>query len=222
MDGDPRRMDRAPQSEIDEVLTTGDPRIDRRRRLAYQVLLALRDSGGDPMSFRSLAAEVGVARPTLRHHFGDETGALRAALEIASELGTIYTARVADAEGAPAMLLPIMLSAYAGAWTTGGLAALHKVGMTAGFRDGALGKVYAEKLLSQTIAAFATLLRRWDEAGALRVPDPDVAALSLLAPIHVLLIVRHNLGSGSGLGGVSEDAVIRQRVEEFLAFHQPG
>lgn len=201
------------------ALHTGDAREDRRRTLALAILEAIGKPGGERLSFRAMAAAVGVTRPTLRHHFGDETGAIQAALELASELGTFYLDLVERAEGPPRQVLPRLVRMYVLGWERGELAQLHHVGMRVGLAHADLGRTYADKLLGRTIEAYGRLIARWHAEGRVTVDDPHTAALSLLGPVQLLLMMRHNLASVDGLDGLEPDALIDALMHDFFALH---
>jgi len=168
-----------------------------RDALVEAVRERLVESDGAAVSFRQLAAAAGVSVPTLRHYFGDREGVVRAVMERYHRDGLVHLHRVAAeplgplAESVRAVLDDTVAGfAY-------GLGTVHVVGLGAGMGHATLGHTYLAELLEPTLQAIETRLARHVAAGDLRQVDVRHAALSLFAPVFLLLLHQYELGGAT-------------------------
>ncbi len=185
----------------------------RRAELITRMLQHLLRTDPSEVSFRGLAEAAGVTRPTLKHHFGDHQGALRATMAEAGRMGTQHLHRVRQAQGDPTEVLTTLLLAVVVAWEHG-LGALHRFGLQVGL-DGDLGEAYLRSILDPTLDAFAYLLGRYHLEGVLNLPDARSGALSLVSPVVLALLHQHELG-GKTTSPLDVPAFIQDHVARFV------
>lgn len=171
-------------------------------------------------SLAELAAEIGVATPTLRHYFGDRAGLIAAALRRQAHHARPHLERAAvpsspDLETSLAQFL----GELAAAWRRFGVGRLFAAGLTMGLQDGAAGPAYLDGLLEPTLAAVEARLARHAAAGALRVGPGDAdglraAALALLSPVVLALLHQDALG-GATCRALDVPAFVRVHAAAF-------
>lgn len=201
---------------------------EKKRELARQVLRAVVAERGTP-SLRELARAAAVSIPTLKHYFGDRSGAIAAALRTVEEDARDHLRGVAspgDAE--PASSLRAMALELAGAWREFGVGALFAAGMAAGVADPAAGPGYLDGVLEPTMRAVEQRLRVHAERGELRMAAGEdfeirTAALAFLSPVIVALLHQHDL-SGARCRPLDIPAFLERHVERFVEAYRarPG
>jgi AcrR family transcriptional regulator len=188
--------------------------------LAGKLLGAVVRSGAQ-VSLHELAREADVAIPTLKHYFGDRSGAVAHALRSARKQGERYIAQVADpgALGLPASLSKVA-NDLAGAWVLFGVGRLFGQGLSAGLFDEVAGPGYLEGILEPTVLAMETRLRVHARRREARL-DPDdelavrTAALAFLSPLLVALLHQHGL-SGTKCRPLPMERFVALHVERFV------
>lgn len=172
-------------------------------------------------SLNELAAEVGVAVPTLRHYFGDRAGLVAAALRRQKKHAGPHLARVATPSSADVTTsLTQFLTELVAAWRAFGVGRLFAGGLVMGLRDAAAGPAYLDGILEPTLAAVERRLQAHAEAGALVVAGADAAglraaALSLVAPVVLALLHQDALG-GAGCRALDVGAYVEVHVAGFV------
>ncbi|MBK8259353.1 MAG: hypothetical protein IPK82_42700 [Polyangiaceae bacterium] len=194
---------------------------------ATKVALARRVRGavvrrGAQVSLHELAREADVSIPTIKHYFGDRSGAVAEALRTVKEDAAQYTAGVADPgdKGFEASLRALATE-LAAAWVPHGVGQLFTAGMGAGLFDKAAGPGYLDGVLEPTVLAMEERLRVHARRGEARLDPTDelavrTAALAFLSPLLVALIHQHGL-SGIKCRPLPMAAFINELVERFTA-----
>ncbi|MFO0548789.1 MAG: TetR/AcrR family transcriptional regulator [Polyangiaceae bacterium] len=172
---------------------------EARRKLARAVRAGLVRQGADS-SLAELARSAGVSIPTLKHYFGDRSGAVAEALRQVREDAAPYTASLTDPGALDlAASLTKVARDLAHAWTTFGVGRLFSVGLGAGFDDPVTGPGYLDGVLEPTVRAVEHRLRIHAERHEVRLAPSDalglrVAALGFLSPLLVALLHQRSLG----------------------------
>ncbi|HEU4408824.1 MAG TPA: hypothetical protein VFS43_26420 [Polyangiaceae bacterium] len=193
---------------------------ERRRELSRQVLRAVVASGGRP-SLHELARSTGASIPTLKHYFGDRSGAVAEALRTVEVDAAAHLERLASPGRATLPgSLRAMATELAEAWTQFGVGPLFAAGLAAGVFDERAGPGYVDGVLEPTVRAVERRLRAHAERGELSVGADDelgvrTAALALLSPLLVALLHQHDL-SGRQCRPLDLPAFLERHVERFL------
>jgi len=192
-----------------------------REALAARLLAAVVGSGAQT-SLHELARVAGVSIPTLKHYFGDRSGAVAAALTSVRTSAAGRIAAIAD----PGRLrlagsLRAVGSGLAAAWVPAGVGKLFTSGMSAGLFDAVAGPGYLDGVLEPTVRAMEARLRVHARRGELDVEADDelglrTAALAFLSPLLVALIHQHGL-SGTVVRPLPMKRFLDLHVRRFVA-----
>lgn len=174
---------------------------------------------GAQVSLHELAREAGVSIATLKHYFGDRSGAVAEALRSVKRDADGYIAAVAEpGEQGLAGSLAGLASGLAAAWGPDGVGRLFSAGLAVGMFDPSAGPGYLEGVLDPTLAALEQRLRRHAQRGEAAL-DPDdelslrAAALAFLSPVLMALVHQH---------GLSGQSCRPLPLERFLELHVAG
>ena len=188
---------------------------EKRRQLAGKVLAAVVRHGAT-VSLHDLARETDTSIPTLKHYFGDRSGAIAEGLR--AVLGDAQ--RYLDELAKPGRLglassLRKVARDLAGAWSAFGVGRLFTTGLIAGVGDETIGPGYLDGVLEPTIRALETRLREHAKRGDTSFEEDDdfairSAALAFLSPVLLALIHQE---------GLSGKRCRPLEMDEFLAFH---
>ena len=197
----------------------------KRSELARKILRAVIAERGRP-SLHEIARAADVSIPTLKHYFGDRSGAIAAALRTVEEDARMHLAGVASP--GPAGLrasLRAMAADLAQAWSAHGVGALFAAGMAAGVADALAGPGYIDGVLEPTVRALEARLCVHAERGELGVPADDElgirsAALAFLSPVIVALLHQHEL-SGDRCRPLDIPTFLERHLERFVAAYGP-
>lgn len=193
---------------------------EARRRLARAVRAGL-VARGSSASLAELARSGGVSVPTLKHYFGDRSGAVAEALRQVREDAAPYTAQLTDPKELDlATSLTTVARDLTHAWTAFGVGRLFSVGLGAGFDDPLAGPGYLDGVLEPTVRALEHRLRVHAERRELRIPphaalELRVAALAFLSPLLVALLHQRALG-GDQCRPLDLSAFLELHVAGFL------
>jgi hypothetical protein len=193
---------------------------DKRRELARKVLAAVVAQHGTP-SLHELARATETSIPTLKHYFGDRSGAIAAALRGVEEDARAHL----DGMSTPGRLglarsLRTVALDLADAWSRFGVGALFAAGLAAGVADEHAGPAYIDGVLEPTVRAMERRLRVHSERGELAVGSDDelgirAAALAFVSPLLVALLHQHEL-SGVRCRPLDVEAFVGIHVERFV------
>jgi AcrR family transcriptional regulator len=188
---------------------------EERARLLQRVLPALVQPGGVGLSFRQLAAAVGVSTATLRHYFQGRDQLVAEALEAFKQLGLphLHAAATQPIDGVAASL-EWLLRQIAHGWRMG-VGALHTMGLGAGLGHELLGPAYVNQILEPTIQATEARLARHIAAGELEPCDVRHAAIELLSPLLIGLLHQDNL-HGARCRPLDLERFLADHLQRFL------
>lgn len=186
-----------------------------RTALAGKVLGAVVRRGAQA-SLHDLAREAEVSIPTLKHYFGDRSGAVAEALRTVRTSAAPHIAELAN----PRQLdfkasLSRVAHDLALAWVRFGVGQVFTSGLAAGLFDEAAGPGYLDGVLEPTVLAMEARLRVHAERGEVSLDPEDelavrTAALGFLSPLLVALLHQY------GLSGVKCRPL---PLERFIALH---
>ncbi|MEO1236788.1 MAG: TetR/AcrR family transcriptional regulator [Planctomycetota bacterium] len=192
---------------------------EKRTRL----LTALREalfSAKPPMSFRGLAAAVGVSVPTLRHYFGDRdrliVEVLRDCHRGAAEELEITAVALDDLEASVAAVLAHISAGF----DYGGLTQLNRLGLTEGMSGPDLAAAYLAEVLEPTIRAIESRLKTHIRRGQMRDIDPRFAALQLISPVLMVYLHQDAL-NGKERYPLDRRVVLDELTRSFCRAHAP-
>lgn len=182
---------------------------------------------GAQVSLHDLAREAEVSIPTLKHYFGDRSGAVAEALRTVRKDAARYIATVADPEDLDLKPSLVKLATgLAAAWVPAGVGQLFASGMAAGLFDPTAGPGYLDGVLEPTVLAMEERLRVHARRGEASLDPEDelsvrTAALAFLSPLLVALIHQHGL-SGTRCRPLPIQAFIEELAERFTAAYGVG
>lgn len=192
----------------------------KRLALARAVLEAVIDGGSD-ISMNELARETGQSVPTLKHYFGDRSGAVAEALRTVRGDAAVHMQSIASAGklSAGASLAKVARD-LADAWQRFGVGKLFAVGMSVGLGERSVGAAYLDGVLEPTVLAMEARMRSLAERGELSIDVEDelevrTAALAFLSPLLVALLHQHGL-DGARCRPLDVGAFARKHVARFV------
>ncbi|MFD5558072.1 TetR/AcrR family transcriptional regulator [Streptomyces sp. NPDC127068] len=203
----------------------GSGRIDKRRAILDAAFVVFARRGYAGAGVKEIAAEAGVAKPTVYNHLTDKENLFRRAMEAAADAVAEENLAVLDRLRAPGddleaalddvafRLLKICRGERAGAlrWLT------HA--QVAEFPD--LVVAVQERTAVRVADALADRLARLALAGRLRTGDPAHAAEQLLSLLTGPLELRSRLGTRP-LSTAETRAIAERAVRTFLRAHASG
>jgi AcrR family transcriptional regulator len=189
------------------------------------VLEQILTSRGSP-SLHDISRASGASIPTLKHYFGDRSGAIAAALLGVREDATEHFASLSDPGDMPlAQSLVTVAANLAAAWREFGVGALFASGIAAGISDAAAGPAYVNGVLEPTVQAIERRLRVHAERGELCLAQDELpirtAALAFVSPLLVVLLHQHEL-SGATCRPLDLPAFLQIHVDGFVRAYGRG
>jgi AcrR family transcriptional regulator len=190
-----------------------------REALARKALGAVVAHGAQA-SLHDLARAAEVSIPTLKHYFGERSGAVAEALRTVKKDAAQYIATMADPGelGLEASFAKLARD-LAMVWVPAGVGKVFQAGMAAGLFDEAAGPGYLDGVLEPAVLATEERLRVHARRGEADLdPEDDLAvrtaALAFLSPLLVALFHQHGL-SGTRCRPLAMDAFIATYVARF-------
>jgi AcrR family transcriptional regulator len=193
----------------------------KKLALARRVRAAVVVQRGTP-SLHELARASEASIPTLKHYFGDLSGAIAVALRTVEADAREHLQGISS-PGHLSLLESLRKVGLdlANAWARFGVGPLFAAGMAAGVANATLGPAYIDGVLEPTIRAVEARLRVHAERGELDLaPDDEPgirgAALAFISPILVALLHQHEL-SGARCRPLDVAAFTESHVVRFVA-----
>jgi AcrR family transcriptional regulator len=199
---------------------------ERKRLLARKILKVVVETGGHP-SLQRLARDTGSSIPTIKHYFGDRSGAVAEALRtVREDAHQQFRAIASPGRAKLARSLQTMVVGLVDAWTRFGVGPLFAAGLSAGLLDDTTGPGYVDGVLEPTVRALEARLTVHARRGELDLEPGDeegirAAALTLLSPILVALLHQNDL-AGRRCRPLDIDAFVKLHLERFIrAYGRP-
>jgi AcrR family transcriptional regulator len=188
---------------------------EKRAALLARAVAALLETPGERPSLREIAARLGVSVPTLRHYFGDRDGLLAEAMGAISDAGEPYLEVFATPSGPLRESLTAALGHLVQGFRRGRLDRAHVLGLAEGLHHAKLGTAYLERLLEPTFAALRRRLSAHRARGEIVGGEDGMLALSLVAPL-ILLLLRRGALSGGALDAGETERLVEETVDGFV------
>ncbi len=206
-----------------EVAAPSSSRMpEKRRHILEGARAVFAEQGFERASVDVIAARAGVSKATVYNHFADKKALFVAAVveetdAMRASLGACLERLGDDLEQA----LQVMGEKIAALWLTPSVAALYRQAIAEAAHLPEIGRMVFEQGTLPLERAVAAHLARWHGSGALRIDDPESAAVTFIALCHGDLVTRMRLGV---LAYPVDDAVratVQRAVRTFVRAYAP-
>jgi TetR/AcrR family transcriptional repressor of mexJK operon len=179
------------------------------------------EQGFERTTMDAVAARAGVSKLTVYSHFADKEGLFRAL--ITDKCGEHFEVREFEslAELGPETALSRIAQGFLSLLFHPDVVALHRVLVTTAAQDARMNRTFWETGPAATLAALSRLLMLFDAAGALRVPDPELAADQFFSMLKGADHLRVTLGIGDLPTPRRLQHYAAAAVETFLRAYTP-
>ncbi|WP_131741573.1 TetR/AcrR family transcriptional regulator [Actinomadura roseirufa] len=202
-------------------------RLDKREAILDAALRVFSREGYERASIDMIAAEAGVAKPTIYNHLGGKENLFReimlgAARDTGAKLLAALETFPADAADGAALRAALLAVAprLVGCFHEPESWALQRMLHAESVRFPDLYGTIRANGMGQALDALAGRLARLANAGHLEIPDPDRAAGQFIALITHELAGLSELGNRA-LSDAEVDAVVTAGVDTFLRAYAP-
>ncbi len=187
----------------------------KRRQILAGARRAFCDMGFERASVDLIAAQAGVSKATVYHHFQDKKALFVACYsEQADELREgVRQVLLGEASGAVEPALQEVGERLLSLLLTPAIVSLYRHTSAEAARFPEIGQMLFDRGPAVLFEGIAAYLQRWAEAGALRLEDPRTAAIDFTMLCHGDLVLRAQLG----ILRYPADAEIRETVTRAVA-----
>lgn len=202
--------------------TAGRPKdLEKRQALLESAARLFLEQGFERTTVDAIAARAGVSKLTVYSHFDGKEGLFKAL--IAEKCGEHFEAREFTdlAVLGPREALLRIAGGFLGLMFHPDVVALHRVLMNAASHGSSMNQTFWDTGPAPTIESLAGLLKRFDVAGQLRVPNPAAAADQFLSMLRGVDHLRVLLNVGDVPGARRLNAIAENTVEMFLRAYAP-
>lgn len=202
-------------------ISIGSP---KRRQIVAGARKAFGELGYERTSVDQIAAQAGVSKATVYHHFRDKKELFVASFsEEADELREGVRCMLHRApDGTVEAALQAVGERLLGVFLAPAIVAFYRHAHAEVARFPELGQTLFERGPGALFSVVAEYLRRWHEHGALRIEDPASAAVDFVMLCHGDLVVRSQLGVLPDPLAPAIAATVRRAVRVFVAAHAPA
>jgi len=202
--------------------TTTDAVPAKRRQILAGARQVFAEQGYERAAVDHIAARAGVSKATVYNHFQDKKALFVAAVvescdDMRGGLDRFLQGPVGDVEqvlqSIGEQLMTMSLSPL--------VVTLYRQAIAEAERIPEIGRMVFERGTVTVQEAVASHLRRFDEAGALRIEDPRSAAIAFVALCQGDLVIRMRLGVLERPVDDQVRASVRRAVSIFVRAHQP-
>ena len=197
--------------------TLAPPKQDVIREAAKRVFL--REGYGASMDL--VAAEAGVSKQTVYHHFGSKEGLFRAIVEGLSEEFLTVLVRSERIRECPAETLTELARRFLSLVMAPSSLALHRMLIAEAPRFPDLAREVYAAGPAQAARRLAAYLAEQDRRGRLVVADPELAAEQFLGALTGHVHLRAVLGIDEAPSREQCERIAAHAVESFLRAHRP-
>jgi AcrR family transcriptional regulator len=166
-------------------------------------------------SFREMAGAAGVSVPTLRHYFKDREGVVQAYLVWQGGESARYRPLVATTDDPFQYSIRKVLHGSAFGLKDMGRIRTHVVGLTEGLHNDRVGPSYLQATLEPLLASVEQRLTLHVARAEMRAVDLRHAAISLLAPLLLVILHQRELG-GTSVRQMDLDRFIEDHALSFV------
>ena len=197
------------------------PRSAKRRQIVAGARKAFARLGFERTSVDEVAAQAGVSKATVYHHFKDKRELFVASFaEEADELREEVRCMLHRApEGSVEVALQAVGERLLGLFTAPAIVAFYRNAYAEVARFPELGQTLFDRGPGALVAVVAEYLGRWHAHGAIRVDDPGAAAVDFVMLCSGDLVIRAQLGVPPEPLAPAITATVRRAVAVFLAAH---
>ena len=203
-----------------KVLPTSGPGrpkdLAKRKAILEAAKTLFLSNGYDGSSMDAIAAEAGVSKLTVYSHFTDKEKLFAEAVKSKCEEQLPELLFELNDEVPVAQLLLNIGRGFNELINSRESVELHRVMVSLAAQDSKLSRMFYEAGPQRVLHGMEELLRRADQSGKLRVPDPLSAADQFFCLIKGGANFRLLIGCGEALQGAEAEAHVRDAVEVFL------
>jgi TetR/AcrR family transcriptional repressor of mexJK operon len=203
-----------------KVLPTNGPGrpkdLAKRKAILEAAKTLFLSNGYDGSSMDAIAAEAGVSKLTVYSHFTDKEKLFAEAVKSKCEEQLPELLFELDDEVPVAQVLLNIGRGFNELINSRESVELHRVMVSLAAQDSTLSRMFYEAGPQRVLHGMEELLRRADQSGKLRVPDPLSAADQFFCLIKGGANFRLLIGCGEALQGAEAEAHVRDAVEVFL------
>lgn len=172
-----------------------DAATAKRRQILDGARLVFAEQGYERASVDQIAARAGVSKATVYNHFRDKRALFVAAVvESCDEFREGLAFRLTGIDDAPETVLRVIGEHFMTRSLSAPVVSLYRQTIAEAERFPEVGPLVFERgtlALQQVVAGH---LRRWSEAGKLRIEDARAAAIAFIALCQGDLVIRRRLG----------------------------
>lgn len=203
-----------------KVLPTSGPGrpkdLAKRKAILEAAKTLFLSNGYDGSSMDAIAAEAGVSKLTVYSHFTDKEKLFAAAVQSKCEEQLPELLFELNDEVPVAQLLLNIGRGFNELINSRESVELHRVMVSLAAQDSKLSRMFYEAGPQRVLHGMEELLRRADQSGKLRIPDPLSAADQFFCLIKGGANFRLLIGCGEALQGEAAEQHVRDAVEVFL------
>jgi TetR/AcrR family transcriptional repressor of mexJK operon len=203
-----------------KVLPTSGPGrpkdLAKRKAILEAAKTLFLSNGYDGSSMDAIAAEAGVSKLTVYSHFTDKEKLFAAAVQSKCEEQLPELLFELNNEVPVAQLLLNIGRGFNELINSRESVELHRVMVSLAAQDSKLSRMFYEAGPQRVLHGMEELLRRADQSGKLRIPDPLSAADQFFCLIKGGANFRLLIGCGEALQGEAAEQHVRDAVEVFL------
>ena len=199
------------------------PRMaEKRSKILAGACEVFRESGFERASVDVIAARAGVSKATVYNHFADKQALFVATVvEDTQAMGSSLLACL-DCPGEDVQeALQRVGEKITTLWLTPSVSALYRQAIAESARFPEIGRMVFEQGTAALERAVAAIVARWAGAGALRIDDPDRAAIAFIALCQGDLVIRMRLGVLERPVADQIRETVRRAVAIFVRAHRP-
>lgn len=196
--------------------------MSKRQQILDGARAVFADQGYERASVDAIAARAGVSKATVYNHFADKQALFVAAVvELCDGLSGAVERCVPEPVGDVAEVLQAIGERLMNVALSPPVVSLHRQAIAEAERIPEIGRMVFERGTGATQEAVAEHLRRWHEAGALRIDDARSAAIAFLALCQGDLVIRMRLGVLERPVDAQVRESVRRAVTIFVRAHRP-
>lgn len=196
--------------------------MSKRQQILDGARAVFADQGYERASVDAIAARAGVSKATVYNHFADKQALFVAAVvELCDGLRGAFERCVPEPVGDVAEVLQSIGERLMNVALSPPVVSLYRQAIAEAERIPEIGRMVFERGTVATQEAVAEHLRRWHEAGALRIEDARSAAIAFLALCQGDLVIRMRLGVLDRPVEAQVRESVRRAVTIFVRAHRP-
>jgi AcrR family transcriptional regulator len=194
----------------------------KRRQILDGARAVFSELGYERAAVDQIAARAGVSKATVYNHFRDKQALFVAAVvESCDEFREGLAFRLTETGDVPEDVLRVIGEHFMTRSLSPGVVSLYRQAIAEAERVPEIGPLVFERgtlALQQVVTGH---LRRWSEAGALRIDEPRSAAVAFIALCQGDLVIRRRLGVLEEPLEPQIRETVQRAVSIFMRAHRP-